>query len=148
MEQVPRPRPRSARHQLRPRAPVRRLRPADRHRGVEHLRAPPARVLLDTSQGADLLVVGSRGTGLWGRLSLGSTSTEIVQHAHLPVVVVPHSPEHATGGTAPANRRSAGRRAGSAVPNRPGRHDVRGRHRPFREPIREEIADDVLLGTL
>ncbi|OEV39454.1 hypothetical protein HS99_0001780 [Kitasatospora aureofaciens] len=26
-------------------------------------------------------------TGLWGRLALGSTSTEIVHHAHLPVVV-------------------------------------------------------------
>ncbi|MEV0535969.1 universal stress protein [Kitasatospora sp. NPDC050463] len=34
-------------------------------------------------------MVGSRGSGAWGRLTLGSTSTEIVHHARLPVVVVP-----------------------------------------------------------
>ncbi|MFI8454642.1 universal stress protein [Kitasatospora sp. NPDC085464] len=60
-------------------------------------RGRPAQVLLDASQDAALLVVGSRGAGLWGRLSLGSTSTEIVHHAHLPVVVVPHSTGPATG---------------------------------------------------
>ncbi|MFJ7910489.1 universal stress protein [Kitasatospora sp. NPDC096204] len=60
-------------------------------------RGRPTQVLLDASQDADLLVVGSRGAGLWGRLSLGSTSTEIVHHAHLPVVVVPPGPEGTTG---------------------------------------------------
>lgn len=54
----------------------------------------PAEVLLEASQDAALLVVGSRGSGLWGRLTLGSTSTEVVHHAHLPVVVVPVSSEH------------------------------------------------------
>lgn len=49
----------------------------------------PAQVLLDASADACLLVVGSRGSGAWGRLTLGSTSTEVVHHAHLPVVVVP-----------------------------------------------------------
>jgi nucleotide-binding universal stress UspA family protein len=52
-------------------------------------RGRPAQVLLDESQDASLLVVGTRGTGAWGRLALGSTSTEVVHHAHLPVVVVP-----------------------------------------------------------
>ncbi|WP_181799650.1 universal stress protein [Kitasatospora acidiphila] len=52
-------------------------------------RGRPAQVLLDESQDASLLVVGSRGAGAWGRLALGSTSTEVIHHAHLPVVVVP-----------------------------------------------------------
>ncbi|MGW2376522.1 MULTISPECIES: universal stress protein [Kitasatospora] len=55
-------------------------------------RGRPAQVLLDASEGAGLLVVGTRGAGLWGRLALGSTSTEIVHHAHVPVVVVPPGP--------------------------------------------------------
>ncbi|MEW1910413.1 universal stress protein [Kitasatospora sp. NPDC085895] len=49
----------------------------------------PAQVLLEASKDAGLLVVGSRGSGAWGRLALGSTSTEVVHHARLPVVVVP-----------------------------------------------------------
>lgn len=49
----------------------------------------PSQVLLDASEDAALLVVGSRGSGAWGRLTMGSTSTEVVHHAHLPVVVVP-----------------------------------------------------------
>ncbi|MGW3045896.1 universal stress protein [Kitasatospora sp. NPDC001159] len=60
-------------------------------------RGRPAQVLLDASQDAGLLVVGTRGAGLWGRLTLGSTSTEIVHHAHLPVVVVPPPPEGGPG---------------------------------------------------
>ncbi|WP_086707477.1 universal stress protein [Streptomyces antimycoticus] len=52
----------------------------------------PSQVLLDASKDACLLVVGSRGAGAWGRLTLGSTSTEVVHHAHLPVVVVPAGP--------------------------------------------------------
>ncbi|WP_338894752.1 universal stress protein [Streptomyces sp. TG1A-60] len=52
-------------------------------------RGRPSQVLLDASEDACLLVVGSRGSGVWGRLTLGSTSTEVVHHAHLPVVVVP-----------------------------------------------------------
>ncbi|MEV0492590.1 universal stress protein [Streptomyces atratus] len=47
----------------------------------------PAQVLLDASEDACPLVAGSRGSGTWGRLALGSTSTEVVHHAHLPVVV-------------------------------------------------------------
>ncbi|WP_128429450.1 universal stress protein [Streptomyces cyaneus] len=56
----------------------------------------PAQVLLDASKDASLLVVGTRGSSAWGRLTLGSTSTEVVHHAHLPVVVVPADPRGAS----------------------------------------------------
>ncbi|MFH8387547.1 universal stress protein [Kitasatospora sp. NPDC018058] len=71
-------------------------------------RGRPAQVLLDASQDAGLLVVGSRGSGAWGRLALGSTSTEIVHHAHVPVVVVP--PEPPVASPEPAHERRPGRR--------------------------------------
>lgn len=49
----------------------------------------PSHVLLEAARGATLLVVGSRGAGALTRLMLGSTSTEVVHHASLPVTVVP-----------------------------------------------------------
>ncbi|MCV2489914.1 universal stress protein [Geodermatophilus sp. YIM 151500] len=52
----------------------------------------PVDVLLHESQGADLLVVGSRGRGEFASMLLGSTSIECVMHAPCPVTVV-HSPE-------------------------------------------------------
>ena len=39
--------------------------------------------------GADLLVVGSRGQSAHSGLLLGSTSLELVEHATVPVVIVP-----------------------------------------------------------
>lgn len=47
------------------------------------------RRLVESSAGAEMLVVGSRGTGGFLGLRLGSTATQIVGHAHCPVVVVP-----------------------------------------------------------
>jgi len=46
--------------------------------------------LVDASQDADLLVVGSRGGGGFARLLLGSVSSQVLQHAACPVVTVPH----------------------------------------------------------
>jgi nucleotide-binding universal stress UspA family protein len=48
----------------------------------------PAQVLLDACDGADLLVVGSRGHGGFAEALLGSVSQHCVHHAHCPVVVI------------------------------------------------------------
>lgn len=47
-----------------------------------------AQVLLDASDGADLLVVGSRGHGGFTEALLGSVSQACVHHALCPVVIV------------------------------------------------------------
>ena len=48
-----------------------------------------SRLLLEASKDADLLVLGTRGLGGFGRLLLGSTSHQCATHARVPVVVVP-----------------------------------------------------------
>jgi nucleotide-binding universal stress UspA family protein len=49
----------------------------------------PAEALLQLSDDADLLVVGSRGRGGFSSLLLGSVSHAVVLHGRCPVVVVP-----------------------------------------------------------
>jgi nucleotide-binding universal stress UspA family protein len=44
--------------------------------------------LLESAQGADLLVVGNRGRGALKEMLLGSTSGRIADHAPCPVVIV------------------------------------------------------------
>lgn len=48
----------------------------------------PASKLVDASEGADLLVVGSRGRSGFTKLMLGSVSQECAIHAPCPVVIV------------------------------------------------------------
>ena len=49
---------------------------------------PPARGLIESAQGAHLLVVGARGRGGFKGLMLGSVSDQCVHHAPCPVTVI------------------------------------------------------------
>lgn len=51
------------------------------------LHGPAARVLVEQSETADLVVLGSRGQGGFARLLLGSVSTAVSQHAQCPVLI-------------------------------------------------------------
>jgi nucleotide-binding universal stress UspA family protein len=48
----------------------------------------PAKALIEASDGADLLVVGSRGLGGFKGLLLGSVSQQCSHHARCPVTIV------------------------------------------------------------
>ncbi|GAA4990113.1 hypothetical protein GCM10025734_16780 [Kitasatospora paranensis] len=52
------------------------------------VRGNAADVLLAAAEGADLLVVGSRGRGTFARALLGSVSQRCAMHAPCPVVIV------------------------------------------------------------
>jgi nucleotide-binding universal stress UspA family protein len=54
----------------------------------ESVEGSPAEVLLEAAEGADVLVVGSRGRGGFRGLVLGSVSQKIAHHAPCPVVIV------------------------------------------------------------
>ncbi|UXY23525.1 universal stress protein [Streptomyces cynarae] len=52
------------------------------------LRGNTVDVLLTAAEGAEALVVGSRGRGGFARALLGSVSQHVAQHAKCPVVIV------------------------------------------------------------
>ncbi len=49
----------------------------------------PVEEILAAAEDADMIVLGSRGVGGFNRLLLGSVSSQIAQHAHCPVLIVP-----------------------------------------------------------
>jgi nucleotide-binding universal stress UspA family protein len=58
---------------------------------VKVTRGDPAEELIKASRDADLLVVGSRGSGAFAKLLIGSVSSKVTHHAASPVVVVPET---------------------------------------------------------
>ena len=56
----------------------------------EIIQGSPAQVIVDEAEswGADLIIIGSRGLGMWNRLLLGSVSNAVVHHAKCSVEVV------------------------------------------------------------
>jgi nucleotide-binding universal stress UspA family protein len=67
--------------------PVRRAHPTI-NLNLQAVEGHPAPALVDASQGADLLVVGSRGHGSFAGMLLGSVSEHCVTNAHCPVLVM------------------------------------------------------------
>ncbi|MFI7355350.1 universal stress protein [Streptomyces avidinii] len=52
------------------------------------VRGNPVDVLVDAAEGADMLVVGSRGRGGFSRALLGSVSQQAALHAPCPITIV------------------------------------------------------------
>jgi nucleotide-binding universal stress UspA family protein len=73
---------------------------ADSFEGLEIERSavegPAARTLISEANGAELLVVGSRGRGGFVGLLLGSVSQQVALHPPCPVAILP-PPEAASG---------------------------------------------------
>jgi nucleotide-binding universal stress UspA family protein len=56
---------------------------------VKAVQGIPAEVILEEGADVDLIVVGSRGGGGFSRLLQGSVSSNVAEHAKVPVTVTP-----------------------------------------------------------
>jgi nucleotide-binding universal stress UspA family protein len=56
---------------------------------VKAVEGIPAEVILNEGADADMIVLGSRGGGGWSRLLLGSVSSNVAEHAKVPVMILP-----------------------------------------------------------
>lgn len=71
------------------------LAPEIQFTGISH-EGSAAKLLIEASMGADLLVVGSRGLGGFTGLLLGSVSQQCSLHARCPIVIVQPPEEQGT----------------------------------------------------
>ena len=56
---------------------------------VKAVHGLPADELVKAAEGADMVVMGSRGAGGFARLILGSVASQVAHHAACPVLIVP-----------------------------------------------------------
>jgi nucleotide-binding universal stress UspA family protein len=56
---------------------------------VKAVHGLPADEIVKAAEGADMVVMGSRGNGGFARLVLGSVATQVSHHANCPVLIVP-----------------------------------------------------------
>ena len=54
----------------------------------------PAEEILNAGADADMIVLGSRGGGGFARMLLGSVSSQVAEHADVPVLIVPAEKGH------------------------------------------------------
>ena len=57
---------------------------------VKAVTGVPAETLVAAAADADMIVVGSRGSGGFERLTMGSVGDQVARHARCPVVIIPH----------------------------------------------------------
>ena len=56
---------------------------------VKAVHGLPADELVKAAEGAEMIVMGSRGAGGFARLVLGSVATQVSHHANCPVLIIP-----------------------------------------------------------
>jgi nucleotide-binding universal stress UspA family protein len=56
---------------------------------VQAVTGLPAEEILRAADEADMVVLGSRGTGGFRRLRVGSVTHQVTHHTHCPVVIIP-----------------------------------------------------------